>query len=49
MAEIVRNPPQVVPEGVVKRWASERATETIAIDRGKLLQAEDPTPLFPKR
>jgi len=49
MAEIVRNSPQVMPEGVVKRWVSEWATEGIAIDRGKLLPAKDPTALFPKR
>jgi hypothetical protein len=33
----------------VKRWASEWATEKIAIDRGKLQPAKDPPALFPKR
>jgi len=47
MAEIVCNPPQAIPEGVAKRWASERTTDGIAINWGKLLPAEDQRALLP--
>jgi hypothetical protein len=40
MAEIVRNPPRAMPEGVARRWANGWAMDGIVIDRGKLLPAK---------
>jgi putative transposase len=49
-AEIVRHPPKVVPEKVMKRWVRELSEEGLRIDREKL-QAEPKAqrPFLPKR
>ena len=48
-AEIVRHPPKMVPEEVMKTWMREWAKEGIAIDREKLLAEKGPRAFLPKR
>ena len=48
-AEIVRHPPKMVPEKVMKAWMREWAKEGVAIDREKLLPEKGPRAFLPKR
>ena len=48
-AEIVRHPPKMVPEKVMKTWVREWAKEGVAIDREKLLAERGPRAFLPKR
>ncbi len=48
-AEIVRHPPKMVPEEVMKTWMREWAKEGVAIDREKLLAEKGPRAFLPKR
>ena len=48
-AEIVRHPPKMVPEEVMKTWMREWAKEGVAIDREKLSVAKGPRAFLPKR
>ena len=48
-AEIVRHPPKMVPEEVMKTWMREWAKAGIAIDREKLLAEKGPRAFLPKR
>jgi putative transposase len=49
-AEIVRHPPKLVPEEVMKKWVREWAKEGVPIDPKKLMQEEGPSRTFlPKR
>jgi putative transposase len=48
-AEIVRHPPKIAPEGVMRAWVREFDNEGIAIDLDKLMPEKDPRPFLPKR
>jgi hypothetical protein len=48
-AEIVRHPPKLVPEEVMRRWVREWAKEGVAIDRERFSPPEGPRPFLPKR
>jgi putative transposase len=49
-AEIVRHPPKIAPEGVMRAWVREFDKEGIAIDLDKLLPEKGPNrPFLPKR
>jgi putative transposase len=48
-AEIVRHPPKLVPEEVMRRWVREWAKEGVAIDRERFSPPEGPKPFLPKR
>jgi putative transposase len=48
-AEIVRHPPKIAPEGVMRVWMREFNKEGIAIDMDKLMPQEGPRPFLPKR
>jgi transposase len=48
-AEIVRHPPKVAPEEVMRVWVREWAKEGVAIDPKKLLPEKGPRPFLPKR
>ena len=48
-AEIVRHPPKLTPEEVMKAWVRECNKEGIAIDLEKLLPEKGPRPFLPKR
>ena len=48
-AEIVRHPPKMVPEEVMKTWMREWAKAGIAIDQEKLLAEKGPRAFLPKR
>ena len=48
-AEIVRHPPKVAPQEVMKAWAREWAKEGVAIDWEKLLPLKDPRGFLPRR
>ncbi len=45
-AEIVRHPPKLVPEEVMRRWVREWAKEGVAIDRERFSPPEGPRPFF---
>jgi transposase len=48
-AEIVRHPPKMAPEEVMRAWVREWHTEGVAIDPKKLLAEIGPRPFLPKR
>jgi putative transposase len=48
-AEIVRHPPKIAPEGVMRAWVREFDNEGIAIDLDKLMPEKGPRPFLPKR
>jgi transposase len=48
-AEIVRHPPKLAPDEVMKKWVREWAKEGVPIDPKKLMQEEGPRPFLPKR
>jgi hypothetical protein len=48
-AQIVRHPPKVAPQEVMKAWARELAKEGVAIDWEKLLPPKDPRVFLPRR
>jgi putative transposase len=49
-AEIVRHPPKLVPEEVMKRWVRELTEEGLPIDREKLPEEpRGPRPFLPRR
>jgi transposase len=48
-AEIVRHPPKMVPEEVMKTWMREWAKEDVAIDQEKLSAERGPRAFLPKR
>jgi putative transposase len=49
-AEIVRHPPKLVPEEVMKRWVRELTKEGVKLDREKLQQEpKGPRAFLPKR
>jgi putative transposase len=48
-AEIVRHPPKLVPDEVMRRWVMEWAKEGVAIDRERFSPPEGPRPFLPKR
>ena len=48
-AEIVRHPPKMAPEKVMRAWVREWHTEGVAIDPKKLLAEIGPRPFLPKR
>jgi putative transposase len=48
-AEIVRHPPKLAPEEVMKAWVRECNKEGIAIDLEKLMPEKGPRPFLPKR
>jgi transposase len=48
-AEIVRRPPKVAPQEVMKAWIREWAKEWVTIDWQKLLPMEDSRALLPRR
>jgi putative transposase len=48
-AEIVRHPPKIAPEGVMRAWVREFDKEGVAIDLDKLLPEKGPRPFLPKR
>jgi putative transposase len=48
-AEIVRHPPKLAPEGVMRVWVREFNKEGVAIDLDKLMPEKGPRPFLPKR
>jgi putative transposase len=48
-AEIVRHPPKMAPEEVMRAWVREFNEEGVAIDLDKLLPEKGPRPFLPKR
>jgi putative transposase len=48
-AEIVRHPPKLLPDEVMKKWVREWAKEGVPIDPKKLVQEKGPRPFLPKR
>ena len=48
-AEIVRHPPKLVPDEVMRRWVMEWAKEGVAIDRERFSAPEGPRPFLAKR
>lgn len=48
-AEIVRHPPKMVPEEVMKTWMREWSKEGVAIDRQKLPPEKGPRAFLPRR
>jgi putative transposase len=48
-AEIVRHPPKIVPEQVMRVWVREFNKDGVAIDPKKLLAEIGPRPFLPKR
>jgi putative transposase len=49
-AEIVRHPPKLAPEAVMKAWVREwNKEEVVAIDLQKLMPEKDPRPFLPRR
>jgi putative transposase len=47
-AQIVRHPPKVAPEEVMKAWVREWKKEGVTIDRQKLLPPKEPRAFLPK-
>jgi len=48
-AQIVRHPPKLAPDDVMKRWVKEWANEGVAIDLKKLVAPKDSRPFLPRR
>jgi putative transposase len=49
-AEIVRHPPKLVPEEVMKKWVRELAKEGVQLDREKMQEEpKGPRAFLPKR
>ena len=48
-AQIVRHPPKLVPEEVMRAWVREFNEEGVAIDLEKLMLGKGPRPFLPKR
>jgi putative transposase len=48
-AEVVRHPPKVAPEEVMRAWVRKCNEEGVPIDLEKLLPPEGPRPFLPKR
>jgi putative transposase len=48
-AEIVRHPPNPVPDEVMRRWVRELTKEGVQFDREKLQEPKDPRPFLPIR
>jgi putative transposase len=48
-AQIVRHPPKLAPDDVMKRWVKEWANEGVAIDLKKLLPLKDSIAFLPRR
>jgi putative transposase len=48
-AEVVRHPPKVAPEEVMRAWVRKWNEEGVPIDLEKLLPPEGPRPFLPKR
>jgi hypothetical protein len=48
-AEIVRHPPKMAPEEVMRAWVREFNKEGITIDLEKLMQEKGPRPFLPIR
>ena len=48
-AQIVRHPPKLAPDDVMKRWVKEWANEGVAIDLKKLLPLKDSRPFLSRR
>jgi putative transposase len=48
-AEIVRHPPKLAPEGVMRVWVREFNKEGVTIDLDKLVPEKVPRPFLPKR
>ncbi len=48
-AQIVRHPPKLAPDDVMKRWVREWAKEGVAIDWKKLLPPNDSRAFLPRR
>jgi putative transposase len=48
-AEIVRHPPKMAPEEVMRAWVREWNEEGVAIDSEKLVPEKGPRPFLPKR
>jgi len=48
-AEIVRHPPKLVPEEVMRAWVRECNKEGVPIDSEKLMKEKGPRPFLPKR
>ena len=48
-AEIVRHPPKMAPEEVMRAWVREWSKEGIPIDLDKLSAGKGPRPFLPKR
>jgi putative transposase len=48
-AEIVRHPPKMAPEEVMRAWVREWNKEGVPIDPKKLVQDKGPRPFLPKR
>jgi putative transposase len=48
-AQIVRHPPKLAPDDVMKRWVKEWANEGVAIDLKKLLPLKDSRSFLPRR
>jgi hypothetical protein len=47
---VVRHPPKLVPDEVMKKWVREWAKEGVPIDPKKLVQEKGPSrPFLPKR
>jgi putative transposase len=47
--EIVRHPPKIAPEKVMRAWVREFNKEGVAVDSEKLMLGKDPRPFLPKR
>ena len=48
-AEIVRHPPKMAPEEVIRAWVRELTKEGVPIDPKKLVQEKGPRAFLPKR
>ena len=48
-AQIVRHPPKMAPEEVMRAWVREWSKEGIPIDLDKLSAGKGPRPFLPKR
>ncbi len=48
-AEIVRHPPRLAPEEVMRAWVREWNKEGVPMDLEKLMPEKDPRPFLPKR
>ena len=48
-AQIVRHPPKLAPEKIMKIWVTEWTNEGVTIDLKKLLPPKDSTTFLPRR